>query len=346
MSDDVPPNIVAQFTLEDTTASSNDDNDEEVVEAVAVAPFVPQPVSALNNSVRSNKTGSTRPPKPPSRRAPAKKARGENFSQEELFCFLATVKRILPLGTYDWEVIAKQHHSNWPDKDRSAMSLKNKFAKMAQAKGQTGDPDCPPEVLLVYEINDLIRDKAELATTDILAEEDEDAEGANGNIDAGDRAAVLANIAAAPASLTAAVYSSLKKDRIISRLNKKQVAAASESFDLNQLIAQQMIQRENDREDDIRRREADDRRREADDRRRDLENQRREDANRAMMMQMMMFMHGGAGAVERAPPSLATIAPPIATIAPTSQEQDDNASVTSTQKKPAPPKQRRSPRHK
>jgi hypothetical protein len=150
-------------------------------------------------------------------------------------------------------MIAKRHHSNWPDKDRSAMLLKNKFAKMTQAKGQTGDPDVLPEVLLVFEINDMIRDKADLATTDILAddhgEENKD-KGVDGNIDAGDRAAVLVNIAPAPASLTAAVYSSLKKDRMINRLTKNQVAA-TKSFDLNQLIAQQMIQRENDLVDEI-----------------------------------------------------------------------------------------------
>ena len=92
--------------------------------------------------------------------------------------------------------------------------------------------------------------------------------------------------------------------------------AATKSFDLNRLIAQQMIQRENDRVDKIRRCEADDRRR-------DLESQRRDEANRNMMMQrMMMFTHGGAN---RAPSSLATtIAPPE-----TAQEPDDNASVTS-----------------
>jgi hypothetical protein len=81
------------------------------------------------------------------------------------------------MGTHDWEVVAKRHHRNWPDKDRSAISLKNKFAKLTQANGQTGDPDCPPETLEVFLINDIIRDKAGLSTTDILVDggEEDDA---------------------------------------------------------------------------------------------------------------------------------------------------------------------------
>jgi hypothetical protein len=63
-------------------------------------------------------------------------------------------------------------------------------------------------------------------------------------IEADRRADVLANIAAAPASLTAAVYSSLKKERMSNR--SVNVAAANKQFDLNKLIAHQIIQREND----------------------------------------------------------------------------------------------------
>jgi hypothetical protein len=242
------------------------------------------------------------------------------------------------------------------------MSLKNKYVKLTQAKPSTGDPEILPETLEAFEIADMIRDKAELTTTDVIVEVPTEEEVDSNEDDEADnevnRAAVLSNIASAPASANAAsasatanaaIYASLKQDRIRSM----KPAASTGTFDLNQLIAQQMMQRENDREDDRRRREEDNRRRDEDNRRRDEDNRRREDENRSTMHQLMMLISGGA--VGGAQPTLSTIAPSshlhqLEAARQPSGELEDSASVTSTQTPTTTtttqPQRRRSPRHK
>ena len=46
------------------------------------------------------------------------------------------------------------------------MSLKNKYSKLLKEKGKTGVSHRPPENIIVFEIREMIRDKAELTTTD------------------------------------------------------------------------------------------------------------------------------------------------------------------------------------
>ena len=345
--------------------SSDDDEVEEVV-ARAVAGGVSQPVAALvldpvsrdtsrdSSAVPSSaaRKGSTRPPKQPGKQAPRpKKPRGDNFSELELYSFLDVVREVLPMGTIDWEIVARRHHVGWPETDRSAMSLKNKFAKLTGQRARTGQSELPPEVAEAFEINNLIRDKACLTTAhlpntgipqesaDGTDNQDEDEEGEN-NLD---RAAVLANIASAPASIIAANYcSSSRKDQRSKRTAAaaKTAAAATEPFDFQQVMAQQMLRQEaRELERDKERRE-DKLRREDDNRRRDDDNRRRD----AHMQQLMMFMAGGA---YRAPLPLSTIDPAVVQqLEPEMPiiDQQEDVSASSVTSKKTPPKRRRSPR--
>ena len=164
---DVPPSPRNGFVR--TFPSSSDDNDDEAEPTAAVT----KPVSSGNPTASTGKR-STRPPttRPSAKRAPklglpkGKKPRGENFTLVEVFSFLDTVREVLPLGTTDWEIVARVHHQGWPERDRSAMSLKNKYAKLLHAKASTGEPYIAPENLLALEIHEMIKVKAEITTTD------------------------------------------------------------------------------------------------------------------------------------------------------------------------------------
>ena len=371
---DIPPNRNAgggaSFHWEATPSSDDDEVEEVDTRAVAgvaqpvTGALVLNPVS-LDTAVSSSaaRKGSTRPPKQPgkpstSKVTKAKKPRGDNFSEEELYSFLDDVREVLPMGTIDWEIIARRHHVAWPETDRSAMSLKNKFAKLTSQRAQTGEYELSPEVAEAFEINNMIRDKACLTTAHLpttgipheSAEGTENQEEGETNVDR--RAAVLSNIASAPAaSLSAAVYSSSRKKDTTTMRSKRTAAAATEPFDFQQVMAQQMIrqearelEREKERREDKLRREDNNRRLDDDNRRRDDDNRRRDAENRSNMQQLMMFMSGGAN---HAQPPLSTIdhAGVVHQLEParhTSDQQEDiSASVTS---KKTPPKRRRSPR--
>ena len=347
---DVPTNRNAgggaSFHWEATPSSDDDEVKEVDTRAVA---GVLNPVSLDTSAVTSTsaaKKGSTRPPKQPGKQAASKvtkpkKPRGDNFSDEELYSFLDDVREVLPMGTIDWEIVARRHHVAWPETDRSAMSLKNKFAKLTGQRARTGQSKLPPEVAEAFAINNMIRDKACLTTAYLPTTgiPHESAAGGTENQEEGennlDRAAVLSNIAAAPASINAAVYCSSRKDM----RSKKPAAAATEPFDFQQVMAQQMLRQEARELEREKERREDKLRREDDNRCRD-DNNRRRDAN---MQQLMMFMAGGA---YRAPLPLSTIDPAVVhqlePARPTSDQQEDiSASVTS---KKTPPKRRRSPR--
>jgi hypothetical protein len=72
--------------------------------------------------------------------------KGTNYSLEEVDNFLDLVDEILPISATQWERVAKQHLSRYPDKDWSVDSLKCKFKESHQRKIPTGDPNCPPAV--------------------------------------------------------------------------------------------------------------------------------------------------------------------------------------------------------
>ncbi len=72
--------------------------------------------------------------------------KGTNYSSEEVNNFLDLVDEILPISATQWERVAEQHLSRYPDKDWSVDSLKRKFKELHQRKIPTGDPNCPPAV--------------------------------------------------------------------------------------------------------------------------------------------------------------------------------------------------------
>ena len=109
---------------------------------------------------------------PPVPRAP--RVRGDNFSKEEMTCFLEIMREVIPIGMNEWDTVARLHAESSPGKNRTTMSLKNKFSKLVQTRGATGNPYCPPEIMEAHAIQNMIRRKAELTTMDTPPDEDDD----------------------------------------------------------------------------------------------------------------------------------------------------------------------------
>jgi hypothetical protein len=155
-----------------------------------------------------------------------------------------------------------------------------------------------------------------------------------------DRARILSRIANAPASLNAAVSSALRRDMLVHR--GKTTTATTASIDIQQSMAQQMLELRFQREAEAQRREEreieraaerphdaaqraadrreDELRRADDNRRRDEENRRRDES----MQQLIMVMAGKLAPVQL--PTSSTLHPSGAhQDADANDGQDDNA---------------------
>ena len=123
---------------------------------------------------------------------------------------------------------------------RSKTSLRNRGQR-----ARTGQSDLSPEVSEAFAINYMIRDKAclttaHLPTTGIPHESADGTENQEEGENNFNCAVVFSNIASALASIYAAVYCSSRKDM----RSKKTAAAATEQFDFQQVMAQQILRQE------------------------------------------------------------------------------------------------------
>ena len=86
------------------------------------------------------------------------KKRGPAYDQSEIECLLELVEQQLPVISYAWEALSRDHVVYWPDTKRDAKSLKRKFDALSNSKAPTGDPNCPPNVLWAKRIRRKIND--------------------------------------------------------------------------------------------------------------------------------------------------------------------------------------------
>ncbi len=59
---------------------------------------------------------------------------------------LEAIDEIIPIGNPDWERVWDRHMACYPQKERTAESLRRKFQTLVLKKMKTGDPNCPPHI--------------------------------------------------------------------------------------------------------------------------------------------------------------------------------------------------------
>ena len=72
--------------------------------------------------------------------------RGSGFSEAEVMSLLASIHAHLPISGDEWRAVQQEHHTAYPDADRTVESLRRKFASLHRSRIPTGDPTCPAEV--------------------------------------------------------------------------------------------------------------------------------------------------------------------------------------------------------
>ena len=72
---------------------------------------------------------------------------GVGFDREEVNCLLNAVKRVLPIGGYEWDTVFVEHERAYPNRDRTREGIKCKFNSLHHVQIPTGDPNIPPEAL-------------------------------------------------------------------------------------------------------------------------------------------------------------------------------------------------------
>ena len=253
---------------------------------------------------------------------------GLGFSKGELDWLLEILEEHLPIGQQEWDLVLTKHEERYPDSDRSAESLRRKFASLYRKNMPTGDPDIPEEVRRAKTIRNQIVERADIGedaeVDDIvtLPQELESEEGAgsqNENLNDEQRNTISAAPAVVPSSSNGGTPSpnnpivpansrspvSHTPRPLVYKGSKKRNRDDTDD-DLMEMIKLNMLQEQQMRQDDVRRRqeqrEEELRQREEDRRRREEERaeerERRETENKRhkkFMQMVMMFMAKVAG---------------------------------------------------
>ena len=62
------------------------------------------------------------------------------------FTLYSAQRNFTPHNLLDWERVWDRHNLRYPQKDRTAESLRRKFQTLVKKKMKTGDPNCPPHI--------------------------------------------------------------------------------------------------------------------------------------------------------------------------------------------------------
>ena len=68
------------------------------------------------------------------------------------------------MGMDEWAAVERRHLLAYPDHNRTRESLRRKFQTLYLTKKATGDPTCPPEVRRAKQLQQAIREKAEVSS--------------------------------------------------------------------------------------------------------------------------------------------------------------------------------------
>ena len=93
---------------------------------------------------------------------PKPKSRGKGFSQAETDALLSLLEEYHPISNMEWEYIAREHNTLFPEHHRDWASLKRKFTLLYGKKMPTGDPNCPQDVRRAKRCHEEIKEKCDL----------------------------------------------------------------------------------------------------------------------------------------------------------------------------------------
>jgi hypothetical protein len=117
--------------------------------AVAVAaPNASAPAAAVTSKKKGKKRASkkNKAADESGEEVAAKKTKGCNFDDEEVFNFLEHVEKEQPLSLTEWGVVAAKHAVRFGARERDGESLRRKFNLLANKRMPTGDPNIPWDV--------------------------------------------------------------------------------------------------------------------------------------------------------------------------------------------------------
>ncbi len=112
-----------------------------------------------------------------------------NFCQMEIDCLLELIDEMLPISGKEWEELASQHHSFFPEQDCNTDPLKQKFCTIIKKGPPTGSSNCPEYVRYAKAIMNKIAIKTDGSTGSGVAgeiSENFDSEFGNANKDNND----------------------------------------------------------------------------------------------------------------------------------------------------------------
>jgi len=88
------------------------------------------------------------------------------YREEELVSLLDLWEEILPIGKSMHDRLMAKYNDIYPERARTAASLRNQFHSLCKQKPPTGDPDCPPLVKRAKQIKKLITSRAQIDVLD------------------------------------------------------------------------------------------------------------------------------------------------------------------------------------
>jgi hypothetical protein len=91
----------------------------------------------------------------------------KNYSEFEVSSLLQCIRRVVPIGNNQWELVAELHRMQFSKFSRTADSIKRKFSSLANQQPGTGDQSIPPLVKLAKEIREVINIKAGVSDADV-----------------------------------------------------------------------------------------------------------------------------------------------------------------------------------
>jgi hypothetical protein len=90
-----------------------------------------------------------------------------NYSSNEIDALMQCIRRVLPIGNDQWELVSELHSMNYTTNPWNAESIWRKFYSLANQQPGSGDRTLPPMVALVKQIRAAMNVKAGVTDADV-----------------------------------------------------------------------------------------------------------------------------------------------------------------------------------
>jgi hypothetical protein len=89
--------------------------------------------------------------------------RGAGVSRQETTDLLNDIESVLPVGPMEWDLVWELHNAQYPEQNRSSLTVRQKFTRLVRTKVPTGDPNPDVNVARALLINERIKTKSEMS---------------------------------------------------------------------------------------------------------------------------------------------------------------------------------------